>query len=314
MDTRQLRYFAAVCEFRNLSNAANHCNTAASALSHHIGRLEAELEAKLFVRKPRGMELTAAGLRLLKHTRYILNAVETVASDIKNGQAEVSGEISIGMPFSVIRIVGGALLRRMLEDFPKVNLIIHEGQSGVTYDAIRCGSIEVALIFNPPLDPLTLQKPLVEEEIFCIGDSKIVGEGADPISLEEMMRLPVALIPSGTQFRASVDRPADLARLEAQARIRLASIAATIDAMKEGLACALVPKVLVSEELQRGDLVARKVANARLKQTLYLVSPLEAQPTFLRETVSEVVSGLVKTAVTSGAWEGAKIIEPTQPG
>ena len=48
MDTRQLRYFVAVCEFRNLSHAADHCNTAASALSHHIASLEAELYGPYF--------------------------------------------------------------------------------------------------------------------------------------------------------------------------------------------------------------------------------------------------------------------------
>ena len=310
MDTRQLRYFAAVCEFRNLSHAANHCNTAASALSHHISTLEAELETQLFIRKPRGMEPTAAGLKLLEHAQFILAAFETAASEVKHGQAEVAGNIAIGMPFSVIKVIGGALMRRVIEDLPRVHLVLREGLSGVTYDSLRAGEIETALIFNPPPDTQSLRTPLLEEEIYCLGAPSIVGQSGDPISLDEMGLLPVALLQSGALSRALVDRPAELAKLEAQARIQLASIAGTLSALKEGLACALAPKVLVSEELRRGELVARKVVDTRLIRTLYIVSALGTRPTFLRECISGLVTDFVQAAVRDGSWEGAKLIEP----
>ncbi|MBO6883145.1 MAG: LysR family transcriptional regulator [Marivita sp.] len=309
MDTRQLRYFVAVCEFRNLSHAADHCNTAASALSHHIASLEAELETKLFLRKPRGMEPTAAGLKLLTHAQFILSAFETAASEIKHGQAEISGNIAIGMPFSVIKVIGGALMRRVIEDFPRVRLLIREGLSGVTYSSLRTGEIEAALIFNPPPDSQTLRTPLLEEELFCIGDPKIVGDSSEPIRLEDMAELPVALLQSGSLSRALVDRPAELAKLEAQAQIQLASIAGTLSALKEGLACTLAPKVLVSEELRSGELVARPVTDPRPVRTLHLVSALDARPTFLRESILNLVAELVGAAVHDGTWEGARPIE-----
>jgi LysR family nitrogen assimilation transcriptional regulator len=74
MDSRQLRYFIAVYEQRNLSRAADQANVAQSALSHHIANLEAEFTTALFERKPRGMEPTAAGERLYEHARIILRA------------------------------------------------------------------------------------------------------------------------------------------------------------------------------------------------------------------------------------------------
>ncbi|MCT7378303.1 LysR family transcriptional regulator [Chelativorans salis] len=309
MDTRQLRYFVAVCEFRNLSHAADHCNTAASALSHHIASLEAELETKLFTRKPRGMEPTAAGLKLLTHAQFILSALENAASEIKHGQAEISGSIAIGMPFSVIKVIGGRLMRKVIEDLPRVRLLIREGLSGVTYNALRSGEIETALIFNPPSDSRTLRTPLLEEELFCIGHQDIVGVADEAIRLQEMAALPVALLQSGTLSRALVDRPAELAKLESQARIQLASIAGTLSALKEGLACTLAPKVLVSDELASGELIARPVTDPRPVRTLHLVSALDARPTFVREMISSLVVELVRDAVREGLWEGARSIE-----
>lgn len=307
MDTRQLRYFTAVCEFRNLSHAADHCNTAASALSHHIANLEAELETRLFTRKPRGMEPTAAGLQLLSHAQSILSAFETAASEIKHGQADISGNIAIGMPYSVIKVIGGTLMRRVMEEMPRVRLLIREGLSGVTYAALRTREIETALIFNPPPDSQTLRTALLEEELFCIGHRDIIGDTNLPIRLEDMAALPLALLQSGTLLRALVDRPAELAILEAHARIQLASIAATLSVLREGLACTLAPKVLVSNDLREGRLVARGVTHPRPVRTLYLVSALDARPTFLRERIAGLVAELVGEAVRNGSWEDARL-------
>ena len=88
MDSRQLRYFIAVYEQRNLSRAADQASVAQSALSHHISNLEAEFATPLFERKPRGMEPTAAGERPWRDRRYIIWHV--AEHDIHHG-----GEISI---------------------------------------------------------------------------------------------------------------------------------------------------------------------------------------------------------------------------
>lgn len=72
MDLRQLRYFVAIYEHRNLSRAAAASNVAQSALSLHMSNLEADLRSALFVRLPRGMAPTAAGERLYTHAKSIL--------------------------------------------------------------------------------------------------------------------------------------------------------------------------------------------------------------------------------------------------
>lgn len=309
MDTRQLRYFVAICDHQNLSHAADACNTAASALSHHIANLEAELETTLFLRKPRGMEPTAAGLKLLAHARDLLAGFETAATEIRHGQAEVSGSMAIGMPFSVISVIGGNLMRKLMRDLPKVRLLIREGLSGVTYSALRMGEVEAALVFNPPADSQTTRVALLEEELFCIGHPDIIGEVETPIRLEDMANLPVALLQSGTLSRALVDRPAELARLEARAQIQLASIAGTLCALREGIACTLAPKVLVQDDLQASRLIARPVTHPRPVRTLYLVTPLDARPTFLRERITTLTTDLVRAAVQDGQWDGARLIE-----
>ncbi len=303
MDSRQLHYFAAVCTYRNLSHAADHCNVAQSAVSHHIGNLEKELGTPLFVRKPRGMEPTAAGLRLYDHARNILAALEGAAGDIKNGQLEIGGDISIGMPYSVIRHIGAGLMRTTLSDYPRVRLLLNEGFSGVLFDSLLNDNVDFILAYNQPADRTTVREMLVEEPVYCIGAQSLIGDSDAPIALDDILKLPLVLLKSGTLSRSQADTPHILNRLEQNARLQLASVAATSCALEEGIGCTLVPRVIFKNQLQANQLRARRVTRPDLKRTLYMVSRAHEPPTILLEEMMALVRRLVKETVAAGEWD-----------
>ncbi|MGY6535532.1 MAG: LysR family transcriptional regulator [Pararhodobacter sp.] len=306
MDARQLKYFVAVCRLKSLTHAADHCNVAPSALSHHIANLEAELGVTLFRRKPRGMEPTASGLRLLAHARAILSAIDTAIGDLRDGETEVSGEITVGMPYSVIKAIGAAVMRAVLNDYPRVRLILREGLSGATHSTLKTGALDLALIFNPPAEPETEREPLLTEELFCIGAPAVIGDDDGPITFDDMTALPLMLLQSGVLARALVDKPGALARLEAAARIQLASVAATQAALLEGLGCTLAPKVLVPELLATGAVIARRVTDPRPIRTLYMLTNRDAEPTILREHMAALIRSLVHRAIIDERWPAAQ--------
>ena len=80
MTLQQLRYFVEIARCRNFTRAAQRLAIAQPALSQSIAALEGELDAKLFQRHPRGVDLTDAGQRLFDQGRggaYLL--VERIA-------------------------------------------------------------------------------------------------------------------------------------------------------------------------------------------------------------------------------------------
>src|SRR5690242_18829772 len=76
LELRQLRYFVAVAEEQNLTRAAERLGMQPPPLSRQIRAIEREINAQLFSRKARGVELTEAGRVFLDHTRAVLAQID----------------------------------------------------------------------------------------------------------------------------------------------------------------------------------------------------------------------------------------------
>src|SRR3982074_874328 len=234
MDSRQLRYFIAVYEQRNLSRAADQVSVAQSALSHHISNLEAEFAMPLFERKPRGMEPTAAGERLYEHARIILRAMAAAEREIKQGGSVIAGDISIGMANSGVKAIGVPLMRTVLAKYPNLKLSLTESLSGATLLHLMASEVDLALGYNPQSEKDLIAEPVLEKQMFCVGTAEVIGKSKAPITFEELTRLPLILLRYGLSSRALLDDPVLLKRLEAKPVLHLHSLSGTSAAVRAG--------------------------------------------------------------------------------
>jgi LysR family nitrogen assimilation transcriptional regulator len=308
MDSRQLRYFIAVYEQRNLSRAADQANVAQSALSHHIANLEAEFATPLFERKPRGMEPTAAGERLYEHARIILRAMAEAEREIRDGGTAIAGDISIGMANSGVKAIGVALMRTVLANYPNLKLALTESLSGATLLHLMASEVDLALVYNPQSEKELIAEPVLEEQMFCVGTSEVIGNSSSPIRFEELTRLPLILLRHGLSSRALLDDPVLLKRLETSAILHLNSISGTTGALLAGLGCAVATKLFAREPLESGYLIAREVVEPTLTRTLYLCRLRNRPMTYAMEEMRRLMLALIADQVSRGAWQARLLI------
>lgn len=76
MDIRQLRYFIAVAEHLNFTEAARELFVAQSAVSQQIADLEKKVGVQLFIRNKRSVQLTKAGTVLLKEANDLIKKLK----------------------------------------------------------------------------------------------------------------------------------------------------------------------------------------------------------------------------------------------
>lgn len=150
MELYQLKTFTVVAEEAHLTRAAERLHASQPTVSAHIKALEEELETRLFIRTPKGMQLTEAGERLLLKAGAVLKAARDMKLEARNMGGELVGDLSIGLNTDAeyLRIV--PLLTSLGEEHPKVTLQIQQSGSTSVQGAIRRGKLDCGFIFGAP--------------------------------------------------------------------------------------------------------------------------------------------------------------------
>ncbi|MBW7460997.1 LysR family transcriptional regulator, partial [Paenibacillus sepulcri] len=86
MEIRQLEYFAAICQEKHFTRAAEKLNVTQPTLSHQIKALEDELGVPLFDRIGKKIAITEAGQLLLKHCGQVFNSLSSAREEISELQ------------------------------------------------------------------------------------------------------------------------------------------------------------------------------------------------------------------------------------
>ena len=124
MNEQQLQCFACVAEHLNFTKAAEELFLTVSTVTHHIQSLESELNAKLFVRTTRAVQLTEAGAAFYPDVREILTRLELSKKHVQKADINRITVIHIGCvsysEFPHLRPV----LKRMQEAFPNVRPMV----------------------------------------------------------------------------------------------------------------------------------------------------------------------------------------------
>ena len=302
MDSRQLRYFAAIHEEGSLARAAERQHVAISALSRHLGNLESELGTLLFVREPRGMRPTAAGLRLYEHARNILRAMTAAEHDLRDEGREVAGSVAVGMAYSAVKAIGVALMQSVLADYPKVRLSLTESLSGSTLIHLMASEVDLALVYNPPHDPRLRTRAILQEDMVLLGRPDIIG-GTGPIQFDEVLELPLIILRQGLSARALLDNATLRKRLEEHAQLQMNSVSATAGSLLAGIGCAIGTPFFMKEHLDAETIVARQIVSPELKRTLFMCEMSDRPATFALETIRQLCINLTLDAISSGRWE-----------
>lgn len=302
MDSRQLRYFAAIHEEGSLARAADRERVAVSAMSRHLANLEAELGTSLFDRLPRGVRPTAAGARLYEHARAILRSMQAASADIKDTENDVAGEISVGFAHSVVKAIGVELMRHVSQAHPKLRLHLSEIFSGAAAQQLASSEVDLTLTYNPLPDPRFRFEPILKEEVLLVGRPDIVG-GRDPIRFEDLLELPLIILRQGSHARAVMDDLSLLKRIEGNAQFQMNSVAAIDGSLLAGIGCLIGTEFILKKHIEAGTLVTRPIVEPTLSRVLHVGELSDRPPTFAFEAIRQLCIDLTVRAVETKRWK-----------
>ncbi|HKE93241.1 MAG TPA: LysR family transcriptional regulator [Povalibacter sp.] len=167
MELRHLRYFIAVAEEGHITRAAERLGMQQPPLSQQIRALERELDVQLFRRKPRGVELTDAGVAFLERARAILEEVDRAFATTRRTARGEQGRVVVGFTSSApFHPFVPRVIRAFREMSPLVSLVLEESGSSELVQGLHNEQIDAAFIRSPVADVVDLiVRPLLEEDM-----------------------------------------------------------------------------------------------------------------------------------------------------
>lgn len=146
LDSDLLRIFLIVAEAGNFTRAADMAARTQSAVSMQVKRLEEQAGAALFLRGPRGVELTAHGRQLLPYARRIVGLMQEATAAMRS--RPLDGPLRIGIPEEYGQTVLPRALAAFTERHPAVEVTIRCDHSAPQLVALENDEIDLAVVFD----------------------------------------------------------------------------------------------------------------------------------------------------------------------
>ena len=302
MDTRQLRYFAAVAREGSISRAAARLGIAQPAVSRRIADLEAEAGVPLLLRHGRGVQMTEAGTELLARAESIATELAEAERELAARRSAPGGMAAIGMTHATAAVLGARLVRAFRARHPDVLVRVMEGFGVYLREQLARGAIHAALMYDPP------RSKDLRVEVVARQDMHLVGRAGEAI-----LRAP------STPFSALADLPFVLPRpdhvlrqmLDRIARQQGWSLHVVVEAESASTMRALIldqgffsilPYPTVRPDVDAGLMGASRMVKPSMESPLALVTapwmPLSAPARHLISTARRELQGLMR----EGAW------------
>jgi DNA-binding transcriptional LysR family regulator len=148
MELYQLRSFVAVAELGHLTRAAERLHISQPAVSAHVKALEEALGLELFERRSNGMQLTAAGRRLIGQAQALLDAAQALRNEARAIKGEVGGVARVGTLSDPAFIRVAELMNAAVLRYPAIEIQLHHEVTGAAFEKVRDGALDASYYYG----------------------------------------------------------------------------------------------------------------------------------------------------------------------
>ena len=287
LNYHHLRYFRAVANAKNLTKAAKLLNISQSALSMQLKKLEESLGHQLFLRENKKLALTETGYLVLGYAEAIFHSGEELMDTLQNRQVGRRQVLRVGSVATMSRNFQWEILRPLMAR-ADVELIIRSGSLRELLLQLEAHTLDLVFSNLPvPRDGRTRWHShlLDQQPVSLVGPASM--RPARFRFPEGLRNTPILLPGLESNIRAAFDllmdqagiRPIIAAEIDDMAMLRLLARDAKI--------LALVPRVVVRDELKSG-ILAEWYRFPQIKKDYYAITPDRRFPNPL---VKELLKG-----------------------
>ncbi|QSX74387.1 LysR family transcriptional regulator [Lysobacter arenosi] len=300
----ELALLEAIRESGSLSRAAARLGKAPSTVSHAARQLEARFDALLFDRRRYRLQLTPAGHLLAQEAARLMLDVSRLTQRVK----QVAGGWEDRLWIVTDEVLEFETLLPVVRAFDALNSgvtlrITHEVLTGI-WDALRDGRADlvVGATNEPPVIPgLRWFELGVMDWVFAVSPRHPLAKATEPVEAAAVLQHR-AVVVADTSRRVDVR---GYGVLGGQPSLAVPSMAAKVQAQREGLGVGWLPRDRVAGLLKRGELVEKQMADPREPNLLYVAWRGDHQGRALEWWLSQLQNKRLASRLVKGIDIGA---------
>lgn len=299
VDLNELALFLQVARLGSFAQAGKALGMPASTVSRQVQNIEHQLGVRLMQRSTRRLVLTEAGKLLVQRCEAHFSAIGDVTREVLDGVGVVSGTLRIATPSDFFDWFPLSWIREFRATHPKVRLEIFAQDALV--DVIGDG-IDIAFRAGKLENSRLIAILLTTTSVFLVASAAYLSLRGTPRSPEDLALhdgLTLRCSPGQSHREWRVEGPDGEVRLEVQSRFSASAMGLLRDAAVEGLGIALLPEMLIRDELDAGLLQRVLPAYGQPSVSLSLLYPS-------RQQVQKSVSAFVEFAVAKFGGRAAR--------
>jgi LysR family transcriptional activator of nhaA len=286
LNFRHLHYFWAVAKEGHLTRAAARLHVSQSALSTQIRQLEDQLGQRLFARRGRTLQLTEAGQLALGYAESIFAAGSELLAVLREGQRPARQLLRIGAVATLSKNFQENFLKPLLGR-DDVELALQAGSLGELLSRLRVHTLDVILsnqrVHGTAEDPWRCRR-IARQPVSLVGQPR---PRRKPFRFPDDLAVVPLLLPGrDNDIRAGFDLMCERLGIRYRLRAEVDDMALLRLLARDSDSVALLPTVVVQDELQAGRLVEYGVV-PDLHETFYAITvQRHFEPPLLKELLA----------------------------
>jgi LysR family nitrogen assimilation transcriptional regulator len=306
MDFKQLRAFLTVSDTGNVTRAAELLNLVQPAVSRQLRLLEEDVGTELFDRERHGMVLTDAGKALLVYARRAMLELDRARAEIGGSVNGIGGLVTVGLLPSTCDLISSPLVSAVAAKYPGIHMRIAMGYAGTLQQWLETGEIDAALLYGVERTPNIAAQPLLEEELWVVGEPGAKLRRQKPVSLASLVGQPL-ILPSGPHgIRTLVNHACAVSNVELTIAVETNAMSIQKSLVLGGHGLTILPPVAFADELARKRVSAAPLCDPKITRTIVLALPANRAVGQHVRRAADLLVQCVREAVREGAWLEAK--------
>ncbi|RKP47981.1 LysR family transcriptional regulator [Cohnella endophytica] len=254
MELTYLKTFREVSKWGSFTKAAEELGYAQSSVTAQIQKLEEAYGAVLLERYGRKMRLTVAGESLLAYAHEIVRLNEQAREHVSK---QSKGTLTIGTIETLAAHFLPPYLQAYRKSFPEMNVILRPSNEPEIIEAVLDGEQDIGIILDPRFEHPDLHcLVLREEELVIAAHPNHRLAGLERVRAEDLENESLILTEDGCSYRAMLLQSLKNGQVDYRLAYQFGNQEAIKQCVIYELGIALLPRIVVAEDVRNGRMVA----------------------------------------------------------